>query len=110
MHHIVSDGWSMGMLVGELATLYDGVRQARAAGTCPRCRSSTPLRGRQRGWLDLTPRHPLSTTQNSRQAAGTQGEAARQAAAGLLAASSWPASPPLLELPTDRPRPAVQTS
>ena len=29
MHHIVSDGWSMGVLVRELAALYRGVRRGR---------------------------------------------------------------------------------
>src|SRR6185312_2977781 len=31
MHHIVSDGWSMGVLIGELGALYEGYREGRDA-------------------------------------------------------------------------------
>ena len=80
MHHIVSDGWSMGVLLREVARLYEG-------GSLP----PLPVQyadyaAWQRGWL--------------------RGEALdrqlgwwRDRLAGL---------PPLLELPTDRPRPPVQ--
>ena len=51
MHHIVSDGWSTGVLVRELAALYDAF--ARASRRRWRsCRSSTrTTRAWQRGWL-----------------------------------------------------------
>ena len=42
MHHIVSDGWSMGVLVRELAALYARLPRGPAARRCRRCRSSTP--------------------------------------------------------------------
>ena len=42
MHHIVSDGWSMGVLVRELAALYDALRRGRALAAAASCRSSTP--------------------------------------------------------------------
>ncbi|HEY0781315.1 MAG TPA: condensation domain-containing protein, partial [Thermoanaerobaculia bacterium] len=29
MHHIVSDGWSLGLFLGEMATLYDDIRHGR---------------------------------------------------------------------------------
>src|SRR6185312_9313423 len=32
MHHIVSDGWSMGVLVRELGALYEGYREGRDSG------------------------------------------------------------------------------
>jgi len=87
MHHIVSDGWSIGVLMREMAVLY----QAFCAG------DSSPLpeltiqyadfANWQREWL---------------QGAVVQTELDywRQQLSG---------SPPLLELPTDHPRPPVQT-
>ncbi|HEY6186696.1 MAG TPA: amino acid adenylation domain-containing protein, partial [Pyrinomonadaceae bacterium] len=87
MHHIISDGWSIGVLVKEVTTLYD----AFSAGE-PSPLPELPIQYAdfahwQREWL--------------------QGE--------VLEAqlSYWKehlaGAPPLLELPTDRPRPAVQT-
>ena len=32
MHHMVSDGWSLGLLVRELAELYAGNREGRESG------------------------------------------------------------------------------
>jgi amino acid adenylation domain-containing protein len=87
MHHIVSDGWSMGVLVREAAELY----RALGAGEMPRL-PELPVqyadfavweRGRQQGEV------------LERQIAYWRGQLA-----GL---------PPLLELPTDRPRPPVQS-
>ena len=42
MHHIVSDGWSMGVLVRELAALYDAFAAGQALAAAARCPSSTP--------------------------------------------------------------------
>jgi amino acid adenylation domain-containing protein len=35
MHHIISDGWSIGVFVGEMATLYEDFRQGRAPSLPP---------------------------------------------------------------------------
>nr|QEO74530.1 condensation domain-containing protein [uncultured bacterium] len=86
MHHIVSDGWSMGILVREMAALY----AAFAEGT------PSPL-----------PELPVQYTDFAVwQHSWLQGEVLereisfwRRQLAGL---------PPVLELPTDRPRPARQ--
>ncbi|HYR10666.1 MAG TPA: condensation domain-containing protein, partial [Longimicrobium sp.] len=93
MHHIVSDGWSMGVLFRELLTLYESLSlpsdAARPASPLP------PLAVQyadfavwQRGWL--------------------RGEVLRRQI-------DWwrerlGGAPPALELPTDRPRPAVASS
>ncbi|HEX2189057.1 MAG TPA: condensation domain-containing protein, partial [Longimicrobiaceae bacterium] len=93
MHHIVSDGWSMGVLFRELFTLYEALSlpsgAARPASPLP------PLAVQyavfavwQRGWL--------------------RGEV-------LQRQLDWwrerlGGAPPALELPTDRPRPAVASS
>ncbi len=42
IHHIVSDGWSIGVLVRELAALYGALAAGRLALLPPSCRSSTP--------------------------------------------------------------------
>src|SRR6185312_11764351 len=87
MHHIVSDGWSMGLFFNELSVLYEALR-ARLPSPLP----EPPIQYSdfavwQRGWL--------------------QGAALEKQLAywrGQLAGS-----PPALELPTDRLRPAVPT-
>ncbi|HHX4174577.1 TPA: condensation domain-containing protein, partial [Burkholderia contaminans] len=80
MHHIVSDAWSSGILIGELAALYAG--------------ESLP---------ELTVQYAdYAVWQHERLAsADTHRELA------LLSAALSDA-PDLIELPTDRPRPAVQ--
>src|SRR3989440_9084203 len=87
MHHIISDDWSMQVLFGELATLY----AAYAAGQ-PSPLTELPLQYAdfalwQRQWV--------------------QGEVLE----GQLAywQQHLAGAPAVLELPTDRPRPAVQT-
>jgi amino acid adenylation domain-containing protein len=87
MHHIVSDGWSMGVLIRELAALYE----AFSSG------SPSPL-----------PQLPIQYADFAHwQRQWLQGE--------VLAAqlSYWQqqlaGAQTVLELPTDRPRPAVQT-
>src|SRR6185369_1888089 len=88
MHHIISDGWSMGVLLREVGSLY----AAFAAGR-PSPLPELPLQYAdfavwQRGWL---------------QGATLEAQLAfwREELAG---------APVVLDLPTDRPRPAVQTS
>lgn len=87
MHHIVSDGWSMGILFRELSALY-GAFSAGKPSPLP----ALPIQYAdfavwQRQWL--------------------QGEALKEQL------SYWKkqldGAPPMLELPTDRPRPAFQT-
>ncbi|HEY2737200.1 MAG TPA: condensation domain-containing protein, partial [Thermoanaerobaculia bacterium] len=87
MHHIASDGWSLGILVREVVALY----AAFAAGQ-PSPLPELPVQYAdfavwQRSWL---------------RGEVLEGEIAywRRQLAGL---------PPLLDLPTDRPRPAIQS-
>ncbi len=86
LHHIASDGWSMGILTRELAELYTAHTEERAPALSPLPIQYADYAVWQRAWL--------------------QGdELARQLA-------YWKrqlAGVPTLQLPTDRPRPAVQT-
>ncbi|MGF1482019.1 MAG: amino acid adenylation domain-containing protein [Cyanophyceae cyanobacterium] len=86
MHHIVADGWSLGILVREVSLLY----QAFCAGT-PSPLPPLPI---QYADFALWQRHHLQAE------LATQLSYWRQQLAG---------APPLLELPSDRPRPPVQT-
>jgi len=87
LHHIVSDGWSMGVLVRELAALYEQYAGGRAAGLAPLEVQYADYALWQRGWL--------------------QGQALQ------AQLDYWSerlrGAPTLLELPTDRVRP-VQPS
>jgi amino acid adenylation domain-containing protein len=87
MHHIVSDGWSLGVLFGELAALYGAYREGR----------ESPLAELPLQYADYV----------AWQRAQLNGDAL----AGQLAwwTERLAGAPALLELPTDRPRPAVQT-
>ncbi len=88
MHHIVSDGWSMGVFVNELTTLYAAFVQKRPSPL-------PPLRIQYADYA-LWQRRYFEGEALEKQLAYW-----REQLAGL---------PPLLELPTDRPRPPVQTS
>ncbi|HKR14769.1 MAG TPA: condensation domain-containing protein, partial [Pyrinomonadaceae bacterium] len=87
MHHIVSDGWSMGVLVREIATLYDAFTRERPSPLPELPVQYADFSSWQREWL--------------------QGE--------VLASQLdyWKKhlgpQPPELVLPLDRPRPVVQT-
>jgi amino acid adenylation domain-containing protein len=86
-HHIVSDGWSMGVFVRELAALYRAFCLGEPSPLAPLALQYADFARWQRGWL--------------------RGEAlARQLAHWRRRLDGAPA---LLELPTDRPRPSVQT-
>jgi amino acid adenylation domain-containing protein len=86
LHHIVADGWSMGVLVREIAALYGAA-----------------VRG------EPTPLSPLPL-QFADHAIQERAALTGEALAGEL--DYWrqrlAGAPPALELPTDRPRPAVQ--
>ncbi|MFP2930664.1 amino acid adenylation domain-containing protein, partial [Pyxidicoccus sp. 3LG] len=87
MHHIISDGWSMGVLVREVTALYAAFTSGRPSPLPELPVQYADFSAWQRGWL--------------------QG-------AALDAQLGWwreqlEGAPPLLELPTDNPRPAVPT-
>ncbi|MBZ4423365.1 non-ribosomal peptide synthetase, partial [Myxococcus sp. RHSTA-1-4] len=87
MHHIVSDGWSMGVLVREMGILYAAHLSGVAPPLPPLPMQYADYAVWQRGWLQGA---VLSRQLDywKRQLAG---------------------APALLELPTDGPRPAVQS-
>jgi amino acid adenylation domain-containing protein len=87
MHHIIADGWSMGVLTRELASLYEAFSSQRSPSLPPLPIQYADFAAWQRQWL--------------------QGEVLerqltywRQKLAG---------APPALELPTDKPRPPIQS-
>ncbi|WP_390625552.1 MULTISPECIES: non-ribosomal peptide synthetase [Calothrix] len=87
MHHIVSDGWSMGVFIFELAQLYNAYSQNQPSPLAPLPIQYADFAIWQRNWL--------------------QGDVLQSQL------SYWEQqlanAPALLALPTDRPRPAVQT-
>ena len=87
MHHIVSDGWSMGVLFRELSALYAAYREGRE--------SPLPELPVQYADFAVWQREQLAGEVLDRQLAYW-----RERLAG---------APELLELPTDHPRPPVQT-
>ncbi|WP_409282042.1 amino acid adenylation domain-containing protein [Pseudomonas putida] len=84
LHHIITDGWSMAVLVNELVALYQGYRHGQAVELPALAVQYADYAAWQRQWLEA-------------------GEQARQLA-------YWEAQlggeQPVLELPTDYPRPA----
>jgi acyl carrier protein len=87
MHHIVSDGWSLGVFVRELAAAYAALSEGSELEGPELTLQYADFAVWQREWL---------------RDAALQAELAywREQLAG---------APPLLELPLDRPRPAVQS-
>ncbi len=87
MHHIITDGWSMGVFLHELAVLYEAYFEQRASSLPELQVQYADFAVWQRNWL--------------------RGEVFDR----LL--NYWQAQlkgvPARLELPTDRPRPAIQT-
>jgi amino acid adenylation domain-containing protein len=87
MHHIISDGWSMGVLIRELTTLYEAYATGQPSPLPELGIQYADYAHWQREWL--------------------QGEVLEQQL------SYWKqqlaGAPAVLELPTDYPRPAVQT-
>ncbi|HEX8318270.1 amino acid adenylation domain-containing protein, partial [Longimicrobium sp.] len=88
MHHVVSDAWSLGVLFRELSALYAAYREGRE--------SPLPELAVQYADYAVWQREQLTGEVLDRQLAYW-----KERLAG---------APELLELPTDRPRPAVQTS
>jgi amino acid adenylation domain-containing protein len=86
MHHIVSDGWSMGVLTRELSALYAAFRRGDADPLPPLPVQYADYAAWQRRWVDGD-------------VLQQQADYWREMLAG---------APGLLELPADRPRPARQ--
>jgi amino acid adenylation domain-containing protein len=86
MHHIVSDGWSMGVLVNELSSLYAAYQRGEADPLTPLAIQYADYAAWQRRWLS--------------------GDILRQQSAYWQ--STLKGAPELVELPSDRPRPAQQ--
>ena len=87
IHHIVSDGWSMGVLVHEVATLYRAYLEGRPSPLPELPVQYTDFSEWQRRWL-------------AGEVSERQLQYWRRQLGGPL---------PVLELPTDRPRPARQS-
>ncbi|MFF2129515.1 amino acid adenylation domain-containing protein [Streptomyces olivochromogenes] len=88
MHHIVTDGWSIGVVASELGELYAARVQGRAADLPELTLQYADFAAWQRGRL------------SDRGVLGNEVDWWRQRLAGLAP----------LELPTDRPRPAIRSS
>ncbi|MCZ8287473.1 amino acid adenylation domain-containing protein, partial [Microcystis sp. LE19-59.1C] len=87
LHHVISDGWSMGVLIEELTALYNAVNQGQPSPLKPLPIQYADFAIWQRQWL--------------------QGEVLENQL------NYWKKqladAPTFLPLPTDKPRPAVQT-
>lgn len=88
MHHIVSDGWSLGVVARELSILYSAFLKGKPSPLSPLPIQYPEYAQRQHLWMGSD-------------AVDEQLEYWKHALAGL---------PPVLELPTDRPRPSVRSS
>ncbi|MFB1485396.1 condensation domain-containing protein, partial [Corallococcus sp. RDP092CA] len=86
MHHIVSDGWSLDVLVREVATLYGAFAQGGASPLAPLRMQYADYAAWQRDWL--------------------QGEVLEKQLGYWR--EQLRGAPPALELPTDKPRPAMR--
>ncbi|UKE71448.1 non-ribosomal peptide synthetase [Xanthomonas graminis] len=86
LHHLVSDGWSMGLLVRELSTLYTAFAQGQPDPLPPLSLQYADIAVWQRRWIsgEVLQRQREFWVEHLHDA------------------------PPLLELPTDRPRPPLQ--
>lgn len=87
MHHIISDGWSAGIMINEMATFYKAALEHSEPRLPELTYQYADFAAWQRQWLT--------------------GEALEKQISYWRKKLSG--SPPLLELPADRPRPALQT-
>uniref|UniRef100_A0A2P1CZ97 AptD n=1 Tax=Nostoc sp. HIID-D1B TaxID=2027338 RepID=A0A2P1CZ97_9NOSO len=87
MHHIISDGWSMGIFVRELRQVYTAFSESKAPKLSPLAIQYSDYANWQRNWL--------------------QGEVLETQIKYWK--NQLSDAPPLLELPTDYPRPALQS-
>lgn len=87
MHHIISDGWSMGIFVRELSELYKAFHERRSPSLAPLSIQYADYAQWQRKWLT----GPLLEKQLTYWRTQLKG------------------APPQIDLPTDRPRPALQS-
>ncbi|HEX7317724.1 MAG TPA: amino acid adenylation domain-containing protein [Pyrinomonadaceae bacterium] len=87
MHHIISDGWSLGVLIDEVVALYGAFSRGEASTLPELPIQYADFASWQQSWLQGP-------------ALAAQLDYWRQQLSG---------APPLLELPLDRPRPARQT-
>ncbi|HEY0174439.1 MAG TPA: amino acid adenylation domain-containing protein, partial [Pyrinomonadaceae bacterium] len=88
MHHIVSDGWSVGVFIKELAAFYEAFCRGEDPPLAELPIQYADYAAWQRGWLQ--------GEELERQLAYWRGQLA--------------GAPTVLELPADRPRPKMQTS
>ena len=88
LHHIVADAWSIGVFLGELAALYNAFVAAQSSPLPELPIQYADYAVWQRNWL--------------------QGEVLEKQLAYWR--EKLAGAPPLLELPTDHPRPAIQTA
>ncbi|MEW6495759.1 MAG: amino acid adenylation domain-containing protein, partial [Cyanobacteriota bacterium] len=92
LHHIISDGWSMGVLIREIAALYTAISSQQPSSLPPLPIQYADFAHWQREWL--------------------QGEGEDKASPLQAQLAYWRQhlqDISLLKLPTDRPRPVVQT-
>ncbi|MBP1689123.1 MAG: amino acid adenylation enzyme/thioester reductase family protein [Deltaproteobacteria bacterium] len=87
MHHIISDGWSIGVLFRELGEFYASLSRGQSISTPPLRLQYRDFARWQRGWLQGDVLEKMLGYWRAR-------------LAGV---------PQVLELPTDRPRPAVES-
>ncbi|MCG8317534.1 MAG: amino acid adenylation domain-containing protein [Pseudomonadales bacterium] len=86
MHHIISDGWSLGILIDEIAELYSALKEGREARLPELKVQYADYAKWQRDWMDGPVfEHQLSYWKQHLE------------------------DVPVLELPTDKPRPPIQT-
>ncbi len=52
MHHIIADGWSLGVLVREISALYETLRQGRPSPLAEPAVQYADFAAWQRAWLD----------------------------------------------------------